>query len=95
MENALDACREQTEENRIITIKCKADKNSFFLHIENTYNAKTIRRRDGVFLTNKTHGSGLGLESIRKIVERYEGIFEPNEANGRFTVSLFLNVPQE
>ncbi len=94
LENALDACCEQTEGDRTIVIKCKADKSSFFFRIENTYNAKTIRKHDEVFLSSKAHGSGLGLESIKKIVERYEGIFEPEEADGRFVVCVFLNVPQ-
>lgn len=95
LENALEACCEQSEGERVIAVKCKADKNSFFLHVENTYNGKTIRRRDGGFLTSKNHGSGLGLESIKKVAENYSGIFETGEVNGRFSVSLFLNVPQE
>ncbi|MBQ7048813.1 MAG: GHKL domain-containing protein [Clostridia bacterium] len=95
LENALEACCEQSEGDRVIALKCKADKNSFFLHLENTYNGKTVRRSDGGFLTSKKHGSGLGIDSVRKVAENYDGILETGEANGRFSVSLFLNLPQE
>lgn len=94
LENALDACREQKEGDRIISIRSKANKDSFFLHIENTFDGKTIRDKNGDFISSKSGGSGLGLKSIQKVVERYNGVFEAKESNSRFAVSVFLNIPQ-
>ncbi|MBQ3081416.1 MAG: sensor histidine kinase [Clostridia bacterium] len=95
LENALDACCEQTEGKRIILLKSKADEDSFFLHIENSYNGEALLSKNGVFVSSKAHGSGLGLASIKAIVQRYNGIFETSQDNGRFAVSVFLNIPQQ
>lgn len=93
--HALYACCEQTEGKRIILLKSKADEDSFFLHIENSYNGEALLSKNGVFVSSKAHGSGLGLASIKAIVQRYNGIFETSQDNGRFAVSVFLNIPQQ
>ncbi len=95
LENALDACCEQTEGKRIITVKSRVDADFFFLHIENTYNGNPLPNKNGVFTSSKAHGSGLGLESIKTIVKRYDGIFETSHTDKKFAVSVILNIPQQ
>lgn len=94
LENAIDACAECKGE-RVISIRSKATGNAFYLRIENTYSGKTIRDKYMGFLSGKKHGSGIGLSSVRNVAERYDGVFETEEKDGRFTASVFLNVPPE
>lgn len=38
-------------------------------------------------------GKGIGLESVRNIALRYDGLFEAGEREGKFCVSVLLNLP--
>jgi len=92
LENAIDACSDYDGE-RVISIRSKATDNSFYLRIENTYSGKTIRDKNMGFLSSKKNGSGIGLSSVRNITQQYDGLFEAEEKDGRFIVSVFLNIP--
>lgn len=93
LENALDACCAYNDGERVISIRSKATNNSFYFRIENTFNGKTIRNKKGELISNKHSGSGIGLNSVRSVVKQYDGVFETEEKNGRFIVSVFLNIP--
>ena len=92
LENALDACKEQTQEKRKIIVRGKGDKHSLFFTIDNTCENAVKQNAKGQFVTTKKSGSGIGIESVKHIVERYHGVFTAEKKGEMFCVSFMLNL---
>lgn len=92
LENAIDACLEQKNHQRHIIIKGKGDSNSLVFIIDNTCENDVQKNDKGDFITTKPHGNGIGLNSAKKIVERYGGIFNADKKGNVFRVSFMLNL---
>lgn len=92
LENAVEACILQPEGNRHIIVRGQLKNNSLFLTIDNTFNGKILQDNNGVYISTKHSGAGLGIESARQIAMRYNGIFEVIQKNGMFCVSVLLKL---
>ncbi|MBQ8803953.1 MAG: sensor histidine kinase [Tyzzerella sp.] len=92
LENALEACVEQQKGKRKIIISGKGDKNSLVFTIDNTCENGIKKTRNGEFLTTKPNGSGIGLQSVKHIVGRYNGVFSAEKKGEMFYVSFMLNL---
>ena len=92
LENALDACKEQTASKRRIVVRGKADDHSLIFTIDNTFENDLKRDKNGEFITTKSTGNGIGVISARKIVERYNGVFSADKKDDMFCVSFMLNL---
>lgn len=92
LENALDACMEQQHSKRRIIIKGKGDSHSLVFTIDNTYENELKKNKDGELLTTKSYGNGIGVNSAKKIVERYNGFFSADKKGEMFCVSFMLNL---
>lgn len=92
LENALDACIEQKGAERRIVIRGKGDLHSLVFTIDNTLENEIKKNQRGEFLTTKKAGSGIGISSARKIVERHDGIFSVEQKGDMFCVSLLLKL---
>ncbi len=92
LENALDACIEQSNGSRKIMISGKGDQNSLFFTIDNTFDNPIKQSASAQFLSTKKHGSGIGLESVKHIVARYHGFFRAEPKDNVFYVSFMLNL---
>lgn len=92
LENALEACVEQQNSKRKIIISGKGDKNSLVFTIDNTCENEIKKARNGEFLTTKPNGSGIGLQSVKHIVGRYNGVFSAEKKGEMFYVSFMLNL---
>ncbi|MCM1539970.1 MAG: GHKL domain-containing protein [Blautia sp.] len=94
LENAIEAAR-QTEE-KYLGVDIAIKKGVLKIQIENTYISENIvkeKRGSGtVFLTTKKakEKHGIGLKSVRKIVEMYNGTMEVTPQNDIFCVKLIL-----
>lgn len=91
LENAMDACMEQQDSKRRIIMKGKGDAHSLVFTIDNTC-ANEIKKKNGEFLTTKPNGNGIGVNSVKKIVERYNGFFSADKKGDMFCVSFMLNL---
>lgn len=92
LENALEACIEQKQNNRRIIVKGKGDAHSLLFTIDNTCENDIKKNKNGEFLTTKPHGNGIGVSSVKKIVERYNGFFSADKNGDMFCVSFMLNL---
>lgn len=92
LENAMDACMEQQNTKRRIIIKGKGDTHSLIFTIDNTCENEIKKNKKGEFLTTKPTGNGIGLNSAKKIVERYNGFFSADKKGDMFCVSFMLNL---
>lgn len=92
LENALDACMEQKETERRIIVKGKGDAHSLIFTIDNTCENEIKKNKKGDLLTTKSHGNGIGVNSAKKIVERYNGFFSADKKGEMFCVSFMLSL---
>lgn len=91
LDNAIEACYELEEEKREIVLLLRMVKNQFFVLIENPFNG-TIRWKQGRPVTSKkdTCNHGIGLQNVKRVVEKYNGIMEMSEKNNIFKVKIML-----
>lgn len=92
LENATDACVTQEASDRRIIIKGKSDSHSLLFTIDNTFENEIKKNKKGELLTTKANGSGIGVSSAKKIVERYNGFFSADKKGEMFCVSFMLNL---
>lgn len=90
IDNSIEAVSKLPSEKRTISIQIQYDRNMLFICIENPYDSVEIK--NGKLLTTKSNSSnhGLGLESIKKIIEHYQGFIEQSLNNSVFKVEIIL-----
>lgn len=80
LNNAIEALNKSDEKE--FFIKIYFDKNILFIHMENSFNGN-VRKEKGEILTTKQdkQNHGLGLKSIKRVLEKYDGdiIMDYNE----------------
>lgn len=91
LDNAIEACNKVKEENREITLSLRLVKNQFFVLIENPFLGKLQWNQRGL-LTSKTDKAnhGIGLQNVKRVVEKYNGIMEMSEKDEIFSVKVML-----
>ena len=94
LENAVEACS-RMEGERFITVSGVASRpdaaqNSLTLVVENSCAAQPQVGEGGSFRSSKHGGEGIGISSVRSIVERYGGVCSFAAKDGVFTASLIL-----
>lgn len=91
--NLIDNAIKATEEliNAVIDINIKQTKGRLIIHISNTYNNNIIIK-EGNFVTTKSDkkNHGLGIKSVKSIVEKYDGELSISCNNHVFDVTTFL-----
>ena len=74
LENALEACNRQRDENRFISFHVKQTDSALSIRMENSTDGN-IAARGGAIMSSKAVGrKGYGLESIKEIAKRYRGV---------------------
>jgi hypothetical protein len=90
-ENAIEACQFVDENKRFIRMTSKVVKRRLTLVIDNSFDG-TYTERDGEFYSRKREGKGVGISSVRAVVERYGGTLKYEVANGVFMTSLYVKM---
>ena len=92
LENALQACELSKLSAKEIIIHGTGTKDALFFTIDNTFDTPIVRDKKGHFLTTKQHGCGIGIESVKNIVSRYNGMFTAEQKDNMFYASFMLNL---
>lgn len=91
LENALEACERMAEKPRFLKVTARMDgHHMLILVVENSFE-HPITEKNGVFLSSKRKGSGIGIVSVRSIVKKYNGLLKMEYENGVFCANVFLN----
>lgn len=94
LENAVEACK-PVEKDRFITVcgeytQEKGRPAQFSLIVKNNYKTEPHINENGIFLSSKHEGNGIGITSVDNIVKRYGGNCSFISANRIFTVSIII-----
>lgn len=91
-ENAIEACgRMEKREKCYIDINCRIQgQRSLVIIVKNSYEGKAVVEND-IFLSSKRNEEGIGIESIKSIVKKYNGIIKIDPGNGVFRVSIWID----
>lgn len=90
LENAIEACKEQEQKGCMeILCDCKND-NCMVLIVENTYENEVRMDKNGIYLSTKHKGCGIGIESVKSIADKYQGVCKIEHDKDRFRVHVLL-----
>lgn len=92
LDNAIKAVVKVTGD-RFINLKIKYDKGRLMIQADNPYTGE-IHEENGRILT--THGDkknhGIGLQSVKKVIQKYNGIMNIDYSDNIFSVSLLIYI---
>lgn len=92
LENAMEACTRQSEGAKSLRLDIRMRHGATLaIVIENSFDGK-IRKRDDIFLSSKKEGRvGIGIASVRRIADKYNGVCQFDYDSGTFRASVLLN----
>lgn len=95
LENAIEAA--QKTEEKYMEVEVLYKKGVLKARIANSFNFSEISLNDRGFLTTKKDKSvhGIGLDSAKRIVEKYNGVLEINQRKERFCVDLLIYLDKD
>ena len=90
IENALEAVlRQRTGDKKFIKVYGNAEKSQLILTIENSLDG-SIKKSGDKFYSSKRDDFGIGIESVKAAVNKYNGMINISHTDSVFTVSLIL-----
>ena len=90
LENAMEAGLKTAPKRRQTRVQAHLHLDHMvLLSVENAYDGE-IREKDGVFLSSKRPGEGVGLQSVRHTAERSGGYVRFHYGDGVFTTNVIL-----
>ena len=91
LENAVEACG-LCEGKKEIWMRLEQYKENLRFVIENTYNQQIVSKKELRYTTKKERDEhGYGRMNMTRIVEKYDGILEEGEKDGKYQVVIQLN----
>ena len=93
LDNAIEATEKlEDEEEKQIFIKLIYQKKRLFIEIRNPYRGSLKKGRSGDYLSGKKdqENHGIGLKSVRKVVEKYDGTLDIHTENQQFQITIIL-----
>ncbi|MEG0756603.1 MAG: GHKL domain-containing protein, partial [Oscillospiraceae bacterium] len=90
LENAVTALQNQSTGKKYLTVRGEMIGHQLAISVENSYNG-AVDYRDGVYYSTKHEGEGIGLSSVRGIIDRGGGSFQISTQEGVFTADVLLN----
>ncbi len=90
LENAFEASLRTVPSRRRIRVRAELHgAHMVLLAVENTYDG-AVREKDGVFLSSKRAGEGVGLQAVRQSAEKTGGYARFQHAEGLFAAHVIL-----
>ncbi|MEE0913765.1 MAG: GHKL domain-containing protein [Ruminococcus sp.] len=91
LDNAIEACRQVKKHNKVVKIKIQENANTVHICISNPVDkpVKIVNNRISTTKADKIN-HGLGLYSINKSVEKYNGSVNIECDNNVFSINILL-----
>jgi hypothetical protein len=92
LDNAIKGVN-KVNEDPFINLKIKYDKGRLMIETDNPYTGEIKEEKGKILTTNKDkENHGIGLQSIKKVIQKYDGIMNIDYSGNVFTVSLLMYV---
>ena len=88
VENAVEACRNESGNDRKILIRASLTGSSFCITVDNTFSGTLKYTNDDKLVSTKHKGLGLGTQSVKNIAAHYNGICHFKTKDGMFYASV-------
>lgn len=95
LENAIHACQDLPEEERRIRLRMELTENRRLLASMENPSPPVAFGPGGLPDVPKREGHGLGLPSVKRVADKYGGLFRCQWEQGRFVVRTVLMPPEE
>lgn len=93
IENAVYACSALPEGHRYFSLTSEIRHgNRLYIVSTNSFDGKTLKDKDGKYLSTKHSGQGMGLSSITAAAEKYGGSANFSNSAGEFYADVVLKV---
>lgn len=90
LENAMEASLRTAPEKRSVQVSARLRSgNMLLLSVENSYDGE-VREKNGVFLSSKRPGEGIGLQAVQHTAEKNGGYCRFHYGKGIFTANVML-----
>ena len=90
LENAMEASLRTAPEKRNVRVSARLhSENMLLLSVENSYDGE-VREKNGVFLSSKRPGEGIGLQAVQHTAEKNGGYCRFHYGDGVFTANVLL-----
>jgi len=95
IDNAIDAAS-KFEKNKRIQLQIKYEKETLFIHIENTFDGKIKTENNRIITTNRDREKhGYGLKNVKHIIAKYDGTLVVNYTKEIFSVDIILYISKK
>lgn len=94
VENAAEACIGQKEGAKQIKVSACMKGCQLIVMVKNTH-SNAIDKRGEKFYSTKHEGEGVGLPSVRKVAEKYQGLMKAEYDKSHFSAYVILNAKKE
>ncbi|HBS60944.1 MAG TPA: hypothetical protein DEA44_16985 [Firmicutes bacterium] len=91
LENAVEACRRMENGARFIRLNSRLEYGTLTITADNSFNGN-IWEKDGVFLSSKREGEGVGLSSVAAVAKKYGGRARFEAKDGVFQASVYVRL---
>ena len=91
LENALDACRKEKDDDRRIVVRAGLTGSSLCVTVDNTFTGTLKRTGSGELISTKHKGRGLGTQSVRSIAAHYGGVCRFEVKDDMFCASVMCS----
>lgn len=92
LDNAIKAVHE-VKENPYINLKIKFDKGRLMIQVDNPYAGEIIEENGQILTTHDDkENHGIGLQSVKKAIQKYDGIMNIEYDENIFSVTLLIYV---
>ena len=91
LENALDACRKEKDDDRRIVVRAGLTDSSLCVTVDNTFTGTLKRTGSGELISTKHKGRGLGTQSVRSIAAHYGGVCRFEVKDDMFCASVMCS----
>lgn len=96
LDNAISAAKES--DDKFLQIKISYQRGILFISIKNSYSGTRMKAGDRYITTksydrtDRTQVHGMGIQNVKRIVEKYNGSIELSDENGIFDVKVLMYV---
>lgn len=91
LDNAISAAKHSKD--KFLSLTVRYEKEMLLIQVRNSFEGK-LREENGVYRTTKQEWGkhGIGLQNVKRVVERHNGSFEIKSSNNIFDVKILLYV---